>query len=145
MWLGWRKFVTSRCGGSGLWGLSVSQFSSCGSRCRTLSYLSSTISACMLPCFLLWQWWTKSLNCKPAPIKCFPLWCFTTAIEPYLKPWPKAAWKGEYLAYISWWHFIVKESQCKNSRQEFGGVNWLAQPPFLYTPKPLAQGWHRAW
>jgi hypothetical protein len=57
----------------------------CWFGCRTLSYLSSTMSAFVLPCFpLCWQW-PKSLNCKPAPIKCFPLqellwpWCLFTA------------------------------------------------------------------
>jgi hypothetical protein len=31
----------------------------------SLSYLSSTTSACVAPCVLLGQKWSKPLNCKP--------------------------------------------------------------------------------
>jgi hypothetical protein len=55
--------------------VSLTLSAACWSRCRTLSYLFSTMSACVLPCLLpWWPWWwwrTKSLNYKPAPIKLF--------------------------------------------------------------------------
>jgi hypothetical protein len=38
----------------------------CQCRWISLCYLSSIKSACMLPCFPQWWWWTKLLNCKPA-------------------------------------------------------------------------------
>ena len=45
----------------------------CWSRCRSHSSFSSTMSACVPPCFLPWWQRTKPLNCMPAPIKCFLL------------------------------------------------------------------------
>jgi hypothetical protein len=50
----------------------LSLLAACQSGCRILSYLSSTISDCVLPCFPPWQW-IEPLNCKPVPVKCFPL------------------------------------------------------------------------
>ena len=66
MWSCWRKHVTVEAG------LKVSYAQAtlsvghsllpvaCGSRYRTFSYFSSTMSICMLPCFPLWWWWIKS-------------------------------------------------------------------------------------
>lgn len=67
------------------------------SRCRTRSYFSTTMSACMAPCFLPRQW-TKLLNYNPAPIKYsliklpWPCWLFTaieTLVKTIVNPFPQ--------------------------------------------------------
>lgn len=49
--------------------IALSPPAACGSRCITLSYLSSTMSAWVLLCFL--PRWTNPLHGKQDPIKCF--------------------------------------------------------------------------
>jgi len=65
--------------------VSLSLSSACQSRYRTLSYLSGTMPACMLLCFPSWWQWTQSLNCKAAPIKCFPSWVAVVVVSLHRK------------------------------------------------------------
>jgi hypothetical protein len=68
------------CGGW-LWGFLHSSSTYCGtqsstdygSRCRTLSSISSTMLACLLLCYHHDDNGLSFWNCKPAPMKCFSL------------------------------------------------------------------------
>lgn len=54
---------------------------------EVLSYFSSTIPACQMPCSLPWWSWTHPLNCKASPqldafsYKLYCSWCLFTTIE----------------------------------------------------------------